>query len=203
MKRIVYAIVDVVVMVLAVICGVIRVCMTLPVRAVRLAVLRSCVSGVVPVNTQFDGGVSVVGKGRVELGEHCRLGRGVFFETQNDGMIQIGSHVRINAGCTLVSYTGVRIGNDCLIGEYVSIRDADHGIAMGELMREQTAMSDAIEIGNDVWIGRGAVVLKGVVIGDGAVIGANSVVTKNVPALAVVAGAPAKVIKYRDGRSVE
>lgn len=52
-------------------------------------------------------------------------------------------------------------------------------------------------IGNDVWLGHEAVVLSGVTIGDGAIIGARSVVTKNVPDYAVVAGNPAKVIRYR------
>jgi chloramphenicol O-acetyltransferase type B len=52
-------------------------------------------------------------------------------------------------------------------------------------------------IGNDVWIGYRAVILSGVTIGDGAVIGAGSVVASNVPPYAIVAGNPAKVIKYR------
>jgi virginiamycin A acetyltransferase len=54
-----------------------------------------------------------------------------------------------------------------------------------------------IVIGNDVWVAAGAVITRGVTIGDGAVIGANSVVTKDVPPYAIVAGSPAKVIKYR------
>ena len=52
-------------------------------------------------------------------------------------------------------------------------------------------------IGNDVWVGFDAIIMAGVVIGDGAVIGAGSIVTKNVPPYAIVAGNPAKVIKYR------
>lgn len=52
-------------------------------------------------------------------------------------------------------------------------------------------------IGNDVWIGKKVIIKAGVKIGDGAVIGAGSVVTKDVPPYAVVAGVPAKVIKYR------
>ena len=52
-------------------------------------------------------------------------------------------------------------------------------------------------IKNDVWIGTRAIVLKGVTVNDGAVIGAGSIVTKDVPPYAVVAGVPAKVIKYR------
>ena len=52
-------------------------------------------------------------------------------------------------------------------------------------------------IGNDVWIGANAVVRKGVRVGDGAVIGAGAIVLKDVPAFSVVAGVPAKVIRYR------
>lgn len=52
-------------------------------------------------------------------------------------------------------------------------------------------------IGNDVWIGRGAIVLSGVTVGHGAVIGAGAVVTKDVPPYAIVAGNPARLIRYR------
>lgn len=54
-----------------------------------------------------------------------------------------------------------------------------------------------VQIGNDVWIGRSAIVLAGVMVGDGAVIGAGSVVTKDVQPYAVVAGNPARIIRYR------
>ncbi|WHY55226.1 CatB-related O-acetyltransferase [Peribacillus simplex] len=57
-------------------------------------------------------------------------------------------------------------------------------------------------IGNDVWIGANSTVLRGVTIGDGAVIGANSIVTKSVPPYAIVAGNPARIIKYRFGQEI-
>lgn len=57
-------------------------------------------------------------------------------------------------------------------------------------------------IGNDVWIGRSAIILSGVNIGNGAVVGAGSVVTKDVPSYAIVAGNPAKLIRYRFETSV-
>lgn len=54
-----------------------------------------------------------------------------------------------------------------------------------------------VTIGHDVWIGRSAIVLPGVSIADGAVVGAGAVVTKPVPAYAIVAGNPAKILRYR------
>jgi virginiamycin A acetyltransferase len=53
------------------------------------------------------------------------------------------------------------------------------------------------QIGNDVWVGCNAVILPGVIVGDGAIIAAGSVVTKDVPDYAIVAGVPAKVVKFR------
>jgi virginiamycin A acetyltransferase len=59
-----------------------------------------------------------------------------------------------------------------------------------------------VVIGNDVWIGYQAMILSGVKIGDGAVVGARSVVTKDVPPYAIVAGSPARVVRYRFSQSV-
>lgn len=54
-----------------------------------------------------------------------------------------------------------------------------------------------INIGNDVWIGANACILPGIAIGSGAIIGAGAVVTKSVPPYAIVAGNPARIIKFR------
>jgi acetyltransferase-like isoleucine patch superfamily enzyme len=65
-------------------------------------------------------------------------------------------------------------------------------------------MFQRVSIGNDVWMGHNVNVLSGVTVGDGAVIGAGSVVTKPVPPYAVVAGVPAKLVRYRfDERTIE
>jgi acetyltransferase-like isoleucine patch superfamily enzyme len=61
-----------------------------------------------------------------------------------------------------------------------------------------------VVIGNDVWIGRDAFILSGVHIGDGAIVGARAVVTKDVPPYAIVAGNPARIVRYRfDESSIE
>jgi acetyltransferase-like isoleucine patch superfamily enzyme len=54
-----------------------------------------------------------------------------------------------------------------------------------------------VTVGHDVWIGRSAILLPGVCVGDGAVVGAGAVVTKPVPPYAIVAGNPARLIRYR------
>jgi phosphonate metabolism protein (transferase hexapeptide repeat family) len=60
----------------------------------------------------------------------------------------------------------------------------------------------SVEIGHDVWIGHGAIILPGLKIGHGAVIAAGAVVTKNVDAFAVVAGVPAKRLKWRFAKKI-
>ncbi len=59
-----------------------------------------------------------------------------------------------------------------------------------------------VVIGNDTWIGHGVVIMPGVRIGNGAVVGSNSVVTKDVPPYAIVAGAPARIIRQRFPRAI-
>lgn len=167
------------------------------VRFWRLASLQARVTGRVPPTTQFDGAIESSGRVRLELGPHCRFGRRVFLETCEGGVIRIGPNVRINSGVFIVAYSEVSIGRDSMAGEYVSIRDADHGMEAGRLIREQPHSARPVRIGEGVWIGRGAVILKGVTIGDGAVVAANSVVTRDVRPLAIVAGAPAKEIRQR------
>ena len=59
-----------------------------------------------------------------------------------------------------------------------------------------------VTIGHDVWIGHGAIVLPGQTIGHGAIIAAGAVVTKDVEPYAIVAGVPAKPIKWRFNKSI-
>lgn len=59
-----------------------------------------------------------------------------------------------------------------------------------------------VHVGNDVWIGERAMAMGGVTIGDGAVIGAGAIVTKDVPPYAIVAGVPARIIRYRFSEDV-
>jgi acetyltransferase-like isoleucine patch superfamily enzyme len=148
-------------------------------------------------SVQCDGRVHVSGTANIKLGKRCRLGMEVELRTVEAGRIHIGEDTRLNRGCTLTSYAQIRIDDFTIIGEFVSIRDANHGLKRGEPMRYQPHTCKPILIGRDVWIGRGSCILPGVTIGEGAVIGANSVVTRDVPDFAIAGGVPAKVIKMR------
>ena len=145
-----------------------------------------------------DGRVHVSGTANITLGRRCRLGMDVELRTVDAGRIKIGDDTRLNRGCSLTSYAQISIDDFTIVGEFVSIRDASHGMARGEPMRYQPHTSAPIHIGRDVWIGRGVCILPGVSIGEGAVIGANSVVTKDIPDFVLAVGVPAKVIKKRE-----
>jgi acetyltransferase-like isoleucine patch superfamily enzyme len=66
-----------------------------------------------------------------------------------------------------------------------------------QLFDENTDKKFYTLIGNDVWIGDSVLIMEGNTIGDGAVVAAGAVVTKDVPPYAIVAGCPAKIIRYR------
>lgn len=118
---------------------------------------------------------------------------------QSGAELSIGSGVRMS-GTTICAVERVIIGDRCVIGANVTIADTDFH-ALEPMVRSSPADAaraarQPTEIEADVFIGGGSIVLKGVTVGHGAVIGAGSVVVKNVPALTIVAGNPAKPIGF-------
>ena len=147
-----------------------------------------------PASTVVLGKAQVYGTGRIHCGEGLLIYPNQYIETQERGEIILGDGVVLSTGVHLVAYAGIRIGKGTMIGEYSSIRDANHTREAGRALRDATHSARPIVIGNEVWIGRGVAILSGVHIGDGATVGANAVVTKNVAAGTTVAGVPAKPI---------
>ena len=147
-------------------------------------------------------GVLVVENGQggaVTLGDRVAVHRYAILETGRQGTIEIGAGSSVHPGCQLKAYVQpIRIGAGVMIAANVAIYSYNHGMMPGVPVREQalTGKSPVI-IDDEAWIGTGAIILSGVHIGAGAVVGAGSVVTGDIPANAIAAGNPARVLKYR------
>ncbi len=137
--------------------------------------------------------------GAVILNSKVTIHNGAVLHTGLEGSIHLDSESSVHAGCQLKAYVEpIIIGKGVMLGPNVALYSYDHGMDASLTIREQPFISKGpIRIDDEVWIGTGAIVLSGVSISEGAVIAAGSVVTKDVPAGAIVAGNPARVLKFR------
>jgi acetyltransferase-like isoleucine patch superfamily enzyme len=134
----------------------------------------------------------------VELGRFVWLGDGTKVRC-HEGRVEIGAKTVIGQECTISAYKRVRIGEQCVIADRAMFIDFDHGVVEVERpIRLQGIYKRDVEVGSNVWIGYGACILRGVRVGDNSIVGTNSVVTRDVPANAVVAGIPARIIRMRE-----
>ena len=129
------------------------------------------------IGAPVDDSVTLFPPFRADFGRNIRIGRNVF----------------INMGCTFQDQGGVTIGDGALIGHNVVIATLNHPL---DPARRADLVPAPVVIGEGAWIGSNATILPGVTVGPGAVVAAAAVVTKDVPDGAVVAGTPARVIRY-------
>jgi acetyltransferase-like isoleucine patch superfamily enzyme len=161
----------------------------------------------------------------IKLGHGVYLDEGVYLHACPQG-IEIGTETIVMHGAVLHVYnfrdmphSGIKIGNNSLIGEYTVIR-GQGGVHIGDRVytspytqiiavnhvfddpersfTEQGITAEGIFIEDDVWLGAGAIITDGVRVGKGAVVAAGAVVTKDVPPHTVVGGIPAHPIKTID-----
>lgn len=156
----------------------------------KVTVGRGCSFGSGVMLRASDGGSITVGS-RVSLGTNVQL-------IAQAGRIVLGNDAHIGDGTIIVARTGIAIGDDALIAEYVVIRDQDHDTRKRPI-RISGFQTAPIHIGNDVWIGCKASVLRGATIGDGCVIGAHSLVRSQIPDGDLAVGIPARAIKKAEG----
>lgn len=158
-------------------------------RVHQSAEVRDCVLG------RFIDVAPRVVMAECELGDYSYLARGCeAIYTKIGKFCCIAANVRLNA----LNHPMDRISQHNITyrpNEYFLFSKVDKEFR--ELRRQAQ-----VEIGHDVWIGHGAIVLPGIRIGHGAVIAAGAVVAKDVAAYAVVAGVPAKRIKWRFPKSI-
>lgn len=134
----------------------------------------------------------------ISIGRSVYLGLGTVIDCPEGAALAIGDNVTLTHGVFIGAASRVTIGDDTLVGEYSSIRDADHALALdGGPIRAQPMVAKAVTIGSDVWIGRGAAILSGVTLERGCVIGANAVVKGTITAGQIAVGIPAKPVRAR------
>jgi acetyltransferase-like isoleucine patch superfamily enzyme len=115
------------------------------------------------------------------------------------GSLAIGNHVLIGVGSQMIVGGELRIGDNVMTGPQCFIGGSHHGMARNgvPMIDQATVTRGPTVIGSDVWLGTGVRILDGVAIGEGAVIGTGAVVTRDVPAYAIAAGVPARVVGER------
>lgn len=153
------------------------------------------------VNLRNDSRLISIGEGSVVRGELLVYAHG--------GEIVVGDHCYIGPGTRLWSAARISLGNFVLIAHNVDIfdnlthpldpvarRSHFRAILHSGHPKQDDLAEASITIGDDVWIAAGACIMRGITIGSGAVIAARAVVTADVPPLAVVAGNPARTVRY-------
>jgi acetyltransferase-like isoleucine patch superfamily enzyme len=133
----------------------------------------------------------------VSLGRHVYGPGPLTFQT-----FMPGARITVGSFCSISAEARIIAGS-----EHVTDRPSTYALntLLFDLRRdnsEEAVDRGPTEMGSDVWIGIGAIVLSGVLVGDGAIVGAGAVVTRPVPPFAVVAGNPARIIRYRFEESV-
>jgi len=134
----------------------------------------------------------------LQIGDGVFVGRGAYIQGRFDGTCSIGDHVWIGPGSyfdarhlVLEDYVGWGPGARALGSTHTGVPAAAPIIQTDLLIRPVT-----VRRGAD--IGTGAVLLPGITVGENALVGAGAVVTHDVPAMAVVAGTPARVLSWRE-----
>lgn len=148
------------------------------------------------------GRFNLVGK-RTQIGNNVLIGDFTYFNSDKNWII-IEDNTIIGKYCSFAPGVVIGVGNH----DYTKVTTHPilynsyylNKISHGNIQLLCDGLKDKNEktiIGNDVWIGMNANIKRGVTIGDGAVIAMGAIVTKDVPPYAVVAGVPARIIKYR------
>ncbi len=129
----------------------------------------------------------------------CEIGD----ETKIGAFVEIQKNSSVGRRCKISSHTficeGVTIEDNVFVGHGVTFVNDSYPRATapdGELQTERDWKVERTLVKKGASIGSGATVLANLVIGENAIVGAGSVVTKDVPAKAIVAGNPAKVLRY-------
>ncbi len=167
-------------------------------------------------NIQIYGNVLIRGPGKIMIGNNvsmissswranaASISQRVRFRTfmrptKGDNKIIIGDGVELNGTSITARSRTIYIGNNTIFAADCIIMDSDFHLPWPpehRVINPGFEFDQDVMIGSNVWVGARSIILKGVTIGDNSVIAAGSVVVKSIPANALAAGNPAKIIKY-------
>jgi acetyltransferase-like isoleucine patch superfamily enzyme len=161
-------------------------------RVWSLARLQADIGKKVDPSNVLLGPIEIQGTARIYFGCGALIYPDCYLETQGSGSIEIGDNVVLSRGVHIVAFDKVVLSDGVMVGEYTSIRDANHRVGTPNT-RSSGHDSAPIHISRNVWIGRGVCVLKGAHIGQNTVVAANATVTQSLPADVIATGTPARV----------
>lgn len=150
-------------------------------------------------NVVIEPGVLVFHPENIEIGSNVYIGHNAIIKGYYKNQMVIGTNVWIGQQCFFHSGGGIKIGDDIGIGPGVKILTSAHDLSKDNLgpIIELELKNGPVEIEDGCDIGVGSIILPGVKIGKGTQVGAGSVVTKETKPYSIVAGVPAKLIRYR------
>jgi O-antigen biosynthesis protein len=158
------------------------------------------------ITTNIDKSCDVRGIERMHFGKNVVIQKDCWLNiahnsNNNKYMIEFGANTNIGRRSTISASNKIIFGKNVLVGPNVLISDHNHEYKhIGIPIMDQgiTSYNNCIDIGDNVWIGTNSVILGDVRIGKNSIIAANSVVNSNIPDYCIVAGSPARVVKFFD-----
>jgi acetyltransferase-like isoleucine patch superfamily enzyme len=135
------------------------------------------------------------------IGPHVSLSAGMVPGQQmvTNPVIRIGDRCTIGRGSHIVGHLSIEIGDDVWTGPYVYVTDQNHGYKdIDTPIGLQWPVDAGVRIGAGSWLGAGAAVLPGADVGEHVVVAAGSIVRGTIPPRCVVAGSPARVVRWYD-----
>jgi len=153
--------------------------------------------------------INAVAQKQVNFGKNSKIGAysRVLCTTHLSQMgkgFQLGNHSACGEYCYFGATGGIEIGDNVIIGQYVSFHSQEHVFTdPGINIREQGTTEKGIVINDDCWIGAKATILDGTLIGKHSVIAAGSVVKGIFPDNVLIAGTPARIVRYLDRAAID
>lgn len=127
----------------------------------------------------------------MKIDHHVVIDEGFFVLTLCEENVTISAYAAIGHRFSCFAFNKISVGKFCMFAANVTLTNGGHDT------NSFVPFSGPLTIGNGCWIGNGAHICGPITVGDNAIVAAGAVVVNDVPASAIVAGIPAKVIGYR------